>query len=59
MKTQEELNAIKAEIEALNKKLNELSDEELEQVSGGTDPFGQSDEAELNHVRLHGIFWNG
>ena len=33
--TQEELNVIKEEIETLNKKLAELTDEELEQVSGG------------------------
>ena len=35
MKTKEELNALKKEVEALNKKLAELSDEELEQVTGG------------------------
>ena len=35
MKTKEELNALKAEVETLNKKLAELSEEELEQVSGG------------------------
>ena len=35
MKTKEELNALKEEVEALNKKLHELTDEELEQVSGG------------------------
>ena len=35
MKTKEELNALKKEAEALNKKLHELTDEELEQVSGG------------------------
>ena len=35
MKTKEELNAIKEEVETLNKKLAELSEEELEQVSGG------------------------
>ena len=34
-KTQEELNVIKEEVEALNKKLIELTDEELEQVVGG------------------------
>ena len=38
MKTKEELNAIKEEVEALSKKLNELSEEELEQVSGGGIP---------------------
>ena len=35
MKTKEELNALKEEVETLNKKLHELTDEELEQVSGG------------------------
>ena len=35
MKTNEELNALKEEVEALNKKLAELTDEELAQVSGG------------------------
>ena len=35
MKTKEELNALKKEVEALNKKLAELTDEELVQVSGG------------------------
>ena len=35
MKTPEELNALKNEVEALNKKLAELTDEELAQVTGG------------------------
>ena len=35
MKTKEELNAIKEEVEALSKKLAELSEEELAQVVGG------------------------
>ena len=35
MKTKEELNALKEEAETLNRKPHELSDEELEQVSGG------------------------
>ena len=35
MKTKEELNAIKDEFETLNKKLAELSNEELAQVTGG------------------------
>ena len=35
MKTKEELNTQKAELEALNAKLRELSDDELEQVAGG------------------------
>ena len=35
MKTAEELNALKEEVEALNKKLAELTEEELVQVNGG------------------------
>lgn len=35
MKTKEELNVIKEEVESLNEKLVELNDEELEQVTGG------------------------
>ena len=35
MKTQEELNAIKEEVENLNKELRELTEEELKQVTGG------------------------
>ena len=35
MKTKEELNALKEEVETLNKKLAELSEEELELVTGG------------------------
>ena len=35
MKTKEELNALKEEVETVNKKLAELTEEELAQVSGG------------------------
>ena len=35
MKTPEELNALKSEVETLNKKLAELTDEELAQIAGG------------------------
>ena len=35
MKTKEELNALKEEVETINKKLHELTEEELAQVSGG------------------------
>ena len=38
MKTQEELNVPKEEVETLNEKLHELTDEELAQVSGGLVP---------------------
>ena len=35
MKSKEELNAIKEEVETVSKKPAELTDEELAQVSGG------------------------
>ena len=35
MKTKEELNALKNEVEVMNKKLAELTEDELQQVSGG------------------------
>ena len=34
-KTKEELDAIKEEVETVNKKLQELTEEDLEQVTGG------------------------
>ena len=37
MKTKEELNALKAEVETLSKKLAELSEDELKEVAGGFD----------------------
>ena len=39
MKSKEELTALKEEVEALNKKLAELSEDELQQVSGGFIPI--------------------
>ena len=36
MKTQEELNALKEEVNSVNEKVKELTPEELEQVNGGT-----------------------
>ena len=38
MKTKEELNALKEEVETVSKKLAELTEEELAQVSGGAGP---------------------
>lgn len=35
MKTKEELNTLKEEVETINNKLKELTEEELEQVAGG------------------------
>ena len=35
MKTKEELNALKEEVETVSRKLHELTEEELAQVAGG------------------------
>ena len=35
MKTKEELNTLKEEVKTLNRKLHELTEEELAQVAGG------------------------
>lgn len=37
MKTKEELKALKQEYESLKRKLEELSEDELKEVTGGTD----------------------
>ena len=47
MKTKEELNALKEEVETLNKKLAELTEEELAQVSGGLVPVRNKRDVEL------------
>ena len=40
MKTKEKLNKLKEEVEAVNEKLQELTEEEIAQVNGGgTDPL--------------------
>ncbi len=39
MKTKEELNALKTEVEEMSAKLAELSEEELDEVSGGVAPI--------------------
>lgn len=41
MKTPEELNALKAEVEAVKEKLADLTEEELKQVPGGADNSGE------------------
>ena len=38
-KSKEELNAIKEDVETVSKKLQELTEEELERVTGGLAPF--------------------
>ena len=46
MKTKEELNALKNEVEALNAKLAELTEDELRQVTGGAGIDFRKDEYE-------------
>ena len=41
-KTQNELKELKEEYERLNKKLKELSDDELIQVTGGASPWSET-----------------
>ncbi len=41
MKTKEELNALKEEVETIGKKLAELTEEELAQVTGGVSCDGK------------------
>lgn len=41
MKTPEELTALKAEVEAVKEKLADLTEEELKQITGGTDGRGE------------------
>ncbi len=38
-KTKEELNALKKEVESVNEKIRELTEEELEQVTGGWEGY--------------------
>lgn len=43
MRTKEKRNALGNEVETTNKKLAELNEEELMQISGGTEPIEQFD----------------
>ena len=47
MKTQEELNILKEEVEAMNEKLKELTEEEIEEVVGGAYKNFQTDLGKL------------
>ena len=55
MKTKEELNTLKEEVEAVNGKLRELTDEELAQVVGG----GTIQDVSSNTVKEHGSQMTG
>ena len=53
MKTAEELKSLRGEIETMNKKLAELTDEELAQVSGGIDLPDRSGGRAPDIIRQH------
>ena len=60
MKTKEELNAIKEEAETLNKKLKELTDNELNEVYGGYYPGvteGGNDESPSGWINIDGVWY--
>ena len=50
MKTKEELDALKQEVEALNAKLTALSEDELAQVAGGNTGGDGEDQSDGNSV---------
>ena len=50
-KTKEELNKIKEEVESLNEKLNELTPEELEQVTGGVAHLGTNTDVDRSTIK--------
>ena len=52
MNTHEELNALKEELETLNKKLAELTEEELSQVAGGIELPGTRNADQLRESKF-------
>ena len=59
MKTKEELNALKEEVEAVNQKLAELTEEELSQVSGGIIVFENNYDGSAWTENPEEIVWHG
>ena len=54
MKTKEELNALKEEVETLSAKLAELTEDELRLVVGGTDiEFGFDDGSKEKELHIY------
>ena len=51
MKTKEELNALKEEVETVSKKLHELTEEELEQVIGGVAHLGTNTDVDRSTIK--------
>ena len=50
MKTREELNVLREEVESLSKKLSELTEEELKQVAGGIKVTVEDDSSWLQTI---------
>ena len=58
MKTKEELNTLKEEVETLNKKFRELTDEEMAQVVGGNmQPGNGYPDPEWADIIRKGVTW--
>ena len=56
-KTQEELKALKEEYEALSNKLKELTDEELNEVTGGWNILEEKEGIHLNDKGNYDIYF--
>lgn len=59
MKTKDELNALKKEVEAMDKKLSELNDDELKIVIGGLRNLPQKNPDERYIMKLAAPAGNG
>ena len=57
MKTKEELNKLNAEVETLNKKLHELTEEELAFVSGGSQTHDHTSDVDPKVILGPYEFW--
>ena len=59
MKTKEELNALKEEVETVSKKLHELTEEELGQVTGRMPDLNREKEigigVDVSPIRMSGV----
>ena len=59
MKTKEELNKLKEEVEAVNEKLAELTPEEIAQFSGGIDLPGSGGVLPDDREQVIGLYGRG
>ena len=58
MKSKEELNALKEEVETVSRKLHELTEEELAQVSGGLVSGGLVSDFDYKLVVEPSVIWS-